>query len=257
MSMSKKVVLHFFLLCSGFSFMHASAQKGWFLGLEPNLMLANRSMKKINPEDNIQGRNAPGIGINVGYRSQIDRHFYVTGTAYFYLLRHTTILDFEKSNQQPQPDDHQFRQTVGLDMAKAIGLEASAGYVVLQGKKSSLSVAAGAHLNLALMGMVYKSVYSMQQDGVPTSYKYEIDYQGDKGNNPVVFGLDGHLNYNQVLGRRNYIIGLHYSYNPWTRLTGNFAIYKNQNLLNAGTQDMATNYLGLMIGMHLSKIKSK
>lgn len=226
------------------------AQPGIWLSLEPNLMLSGARIVSQNNNNYLSRSDKPGVSLSAGYQFDLPARFFISGNAHFLLLRNAVNINYPQSGFNNFSEVQFEKQTYAFDYVSAGGLALSSGYKITIGDRRYISVAAGAHIDFAVVPS-QNDISAAKGGGQLAAVYYE---QPDDDRLPRIFaGLDAYLAYNFQLGRTWLFAGLHYSVDPGQAIKGHFRSFPDYNFRDNGAWELRKSYLGLSLGIHLPK----
>lgn len=231
--------------------------RAFFLSIEPNMMLANRTFSdyQANKTLYLKNKNSAGVGINFGY--QLERNnLFVNAQIHFLLLRNAVAIDFENSGFNATSDIKYSDDSYGFDYVTAEGLNINGGYKIATGRKNCVYLGIGAHMDYTFITSSSNGVQvTTSSSGTGT---FQNVYYEEMQNYPKLsVGGDAFANYNFHLGKASMIVGAHYSFVPGQTIKAHFKSFQSISAANSGTVTLHRSYAGLTLGVFLGKTVRK
>lgn len=235
-----------FLLLALFLPFFAHAQSNLFIAFEPNYGLGNRKLDKRMNDNYLSSANAMGVGVRAGYEMELDKGFLLSANLQYVSLTQGIVFDFTHAGI---PADVLYGEhNYNLGYYKAIGLAISGGYRLKSGYRHTFDIAAGLHTDV----ITSKTGNFIQIGSEPGA---TLLYQDMPDDRKIRFGwgIDGYFTWNFKISKQRFFAGLHYAMTPGQAITGTFESMPQYPSANSGTYKVSVAYLGLNLGIKLSK----
>lgn len=253
--MAKRLIFKLLIISCSASLNICTAQSEFYVSLEPNLMLANREIKSGDNSGNyLSSKNAIGIGLNLGYRKDLGNNFYIAGALQVLNLRNSVGVNLALSGFDSITQSNHRQQNYSMSYINAVGLALSAEHKFDLRPNKYIRIGLGCHVNTGVRkpgaGALVSSTKNIGSANAIPIYQEEFTASGS---DIILAGLDLKADYVLKLKRRSFFIGLHYALNPGGKIKGNYTTFPYFLFSHSGTFEIATSYLGLNLGIGLSK----
>lgn len=234
----------------------ANARNSFVIGLLPNTLISNPVYQPYNRDIPfyIEGRNAAGIGLQLAYQKEIGKNTFVNIGGRVLSLRGRVDVNIEQTGFNDISDIEYTASSGFTDYAyfTGAGINPQIGYNLRLARKSYVSFIGGFHLDFPIMSPNDRE--SSYNTGKGFHIVYYDEY-ANEGLQPFYWGVDATVLYNLKVGQYNALfLGVTANIDPGQGFDGTFVCYPSlPDVKNAGTFSAGKSFVGLVLGIKLSK----